>query len=160
MGTWGEITYDDLTGSIIGKIGTRNYDKSVTGFLNLKTGQMQLMEECGDDDLADLACLEADGWKLKPDWYGFSLASLGEAQIRVSPMSGQFGGIPIKLAPLFEAYVKHLFGGRMRGSVLFYQFHYKRNIPPEKLAAMANFSNILVPESRPDEDLLKAHPLR
>jgi hypothetical protein len=157
IGTWGEITYDDLTGSIMGKIGTRNYDKNITGLLNLKTGQMHLMEERGHDHLADQAGLKADDKNLKTDWYGFNMICLGDAMLKVSPMSGQFGGIPIKLAPLFESYVKHLFGSRMRGSVMFYQFNYQRNIPPGKLAAMASFSNSLVPESRPDEDLLKVH---
>ncbi|MDD5382403.1 MAG: hypothetical protein PHH60_01975 [Candidatus Margulisbacteria bacterium] len=160
MGAWGEIAYDDLTGSIMGKIGTRNYDKGVAGLLNLKTGQMYLMEECQHDLLADLAGLEAEGGKLKTDWYGFSLTSLGGVQIKVSPMSADFGRIPIKLAPLFEAYVKHIFGGRMQGRIMFYQFSYERNIPPDKLAALANFSNCLVPASQPDEDLLKAQPPR
>ena len=158
---WGKVEYDALTGSIIDKIGTDGYDdKSITGLINFETGQMHLMEDCSHEQLAQQHGLQESETSLRSNWYGFNLTCLGPISLKVSPMSGQFGGIPIKYAAIFEEFVRGLSENTKKMIfVSFYQFNYKRSIPLDRLKLLPpEYISTPIPKSLSDEELIKRFP--
>jgi hypothetical protein len=127
-----KINFDESTRSIVEKIGPNNSDLSnVMGLINFGSGQMHLVK-ASHGELARLKGLQLDEKHLMDGWYGFSVDSsnLKSGLLKVSPASGQFGGIPIKYSSIFEKYMKGLFGDKA-GKVLFYHMNYARNLPDD-----------------------------
>jgi len=145
-------TFDERTRSIIDRFGSEK-GLHITGLINFGTMEMYLKEMCAHEDLAQEKQLQINKDHLKDGWYGFDLiydASL----LKLSPMSGQFGRIPIEHSFIFENYVARLYHGKAK-EILIYQFNYERNIPIEELRNLYNYKNNLVPKSMSNEELRK-----
>lgn len=146
--------FDERTKSLIDKFGPKA-DLYITGLINLKTMEMHLRENCAHLDLAMEKHLFINRDHLKDNWYGFNL-TYDSSQIRVSPRSGRFGGIPIEFSSVFENYICKLYGSKAKeAQILFYQFKYNRKIPNENVLNSYFKKNDLVPRSLSDEELPK-----
>jgi hypothetical protein len=128
--------------------------KSLTGLWNVKGGKIALMGFTGHRDVGkgkDL--LSTDSKSLKEGWFGFT-ANFGDtdSELKISPMSGEFGKIPIEYHLAFEGTIRRLFGERFK-KILYYQFNYERHIPREDLQdASMNHPNLT--ETPMDNDVL------
>jgi hypothetical protein len=123
---------------------TTQSHKSLTGLWNVTGGKIALMNSTSHRDVGkEKDLLSTDGKSLKEGWFGFNVRfGVTDSDLKVSPMSGEFGGIPIESHLAFEKTVKLLFGGRFK-KIQYYQFNYERHIPREDLQdASMNHPNL------------------
>jgi hypothetical protein len=133
-----KLNYDSMTASVIAKIGPHNDMTHFTGLINFQTGEMHLMEFGKHEKLAQEKGLFNSKYDLPDGWHGFTIyfTDIKPGLLEISPCSGQFGGIPIEHAPVFEYYMNDL-SHNVSKHVLFYQSKYDRGLPEEKAARLS-----------------------
>jgi hypothetical protein len=159
-----KINFDDLTRSIVAKVGAQKDLTHFTGLINFRSGQMHLMELGKHETLAQQKDLYENIMDLKDGWYGFTVywTELKSGLLKVSPCSGQFGGIPIEYSSIFENYMKKLFGSKA-AKISFHQLKYERSFPEDKearlIAVLRSKNKVLVRKSMSDYQLSKLIPI-
>ena len=122
-----KIWFDPKTSIIFQKIGAQAGKLSITGLINVQTGQIHMMPECRHDSLAIAKGLKKTNIKLEDNWYGFKLVCQSSV-IKVSPWSNLFGLIPAKYGSIFEGWIRELFSNKLKSGelkkVLFCKFKY------------------------------------
>jgi hypothetical protein len=147
--------FDEQTKTILTQVKDGTLSYGVTGLINLKSGELYFGGAVAHDNLAQQRNLKENDKALKNDWYGFNIIYKSEESLfQVSPMSGQFGGIPIEYRETFENFIKDLFGTDVN-KILFFQFNYKRGISDSELRSIVSFhpGELLVAKSLSDEEL-------
>jgi hypothetical protein len=132
----------------------KQFLKSLTGLLNIETNKLVLQLSCSHKDLAIKKDLYIDEKQIANNWYGFN-ADYWELNkdVNISPMSGQFGGIPIVNHTAFENNMKILFAKHF-SRILYYQLDYERNVERINLMRAHNDDSVLTEIVLENEELM------
>jgi len=160
------VDLDEKTRTLITSINSNSWEYipeheflDVTGLIDFHSGQIHLDVSCRHIELSEKLHLRRNKEQLIKGWYGFTLSlSKKEPNLDFSPRSGKFGRMPIEFAPIFENYMKEIFGGGGK-PVLFDQLSYSRRVSTDTLHKIfsdpANAGKFTVERSLSDRDLLR-----